>query len=222
YRVPDGPYRRDRHPAGGSRLRRGGVSASGQPLPKHRHRPRSARARSVSQPPVDLPGTGRDGALQAGAAVRRAVPLGQPRADSAGRPGDRIGRVAHAVAVPVLLVRASPGARAPESGKSRWGLNRPTGPLGAKELEHGQQLAVGAGILLEGVRRGLPRPWVPILTAVAVKTPSVQGISKKTIVLGLFLTVYSGIFLQNRELRDHTGGVAPGPVSPQGADGSTC
>jgi hypothetical protein len=40
--------------------------------------------------------------------------------------------------------------------------------------------------------------------------------------LGLFLTVYSGIFLQNRELRDHTGGVAPGAVSPQGADGSTC
>ena len=38
----------------------------------------------------------------------------------------------------------------------------------------------------------------------------------------LFLTVYSGIFLQNRELRDHTGGVAPGAVSPQGADGSTC
>jgi hypothetical protein len=52
--------------------------------------------------------------------------------------------------------------------------------LGAKELEHGQQLAVGAGILLEGVRRGLPHPSVPILTAVAVKTPSVQGISKKT------------------------------------------
>jgi hypothetical protein len=40
--------------------------------------------------------------------------------------------------------------------------------------------------------------------------------------LDLFLTVYSGIFLQNRELRDHTGGVAPGAVSPQGADGSTC
>jgi len=38
----------------------------------------------------------------------------------------------------------------------------------------------------------------------------------------LFSTVYSGIFLQNRELRDHTGGVAPGAVSPQGADGSTC
>src|SRR5271157_4040044 len=37
--------------------------------------------------------------------------------------------------------------------------------------------------------------------------------------LDLFLTVYSGIFLQNRELRDHTGGVAPGAVSPQGADG---
>ena len=111
--------------------------------------------------------------------LRRAVPLGQPRADSAGRLGDRIGRVAHAVAVPLLLVRASPGARAPESGESRWGLNRPTGPLGAKELEHGQQLAVGAGILLEGVRHGLPHPSVPILTAVAVKTPSVQEISKK-------------------------------------------
>jgi hypothetical protein len=41
-------------------------------------------------------------------------------------------------------------------------------------------------------------------------------------VLDLFLTVYSSIFLQNRGLRDHRGGVAPGAVSPQGADGSTC
>ena len=40
--------------------------------------------------------------------------------------------------------------------------------------------------------------------------------------LYLFLTVYSSIFLQNRGLRDHRGGVAPGAVSPPGADGSTC
>ena len=39
---------------------------------------------------------------------------------------------------------------------------------------------------------------------------------------GLFLTVYSSIFLQNRGLRNHRGGVAPGAVSPPGADGSTC
>ena len=38
----------------------------------------------------------------------------------------------------------------------------------------------------------------------------------------LFLTVYSSIFLQNRGLRNHSGGVAPGAVSPPGADGSTC
>ena len=38
----------------------------------------------------------------------------------------------------------------------------------------------------------------------------------------LFLTVYSSIFLQNRGLRNHRGGVAPGAVSPPGADGSTC
>ena len=37
----------------------------------------------------------------------------------------------------------------------------------------------------------------------------------------LFLTVYSSIFLQNRGLRNHRGGVAPGQ-SPPGADGSTC
>jgi site-specific DNA recombinase len=41
-------------------------------------------------------------------------------------------------------------------------------------------------------------------------------------ILDLFLTVYSSIFLQNRGLRDHRGGVAPGAVSPPGADGSTC
>jgi hypothetical protein len=39
---------------------------------------------------------------------------------------------------------------------------------------------------------------------------------------GLFLTVYSSIFLQNRGLRNHRGGVAPGAVSLPGADGSTC
>jgi hypothetical protein len=38
----------------------------------------------------------------------------------------------------------------------------------------------------------------------------------------LFLTVYSSIFLQNRELRDHTVGVAPGAVSPTGVVGSIC
>jgi hypothetical protein len=38
----------------------------------------------------------------------------------------------------------------------------------------------------------------------------------------LFLTVYSSIFLQNRGLRNHRGGVAPGAVSLPGADGSTC
>ena len=38
----------------------------------------------------------------------------------------------------------------------------------------------------------------------------------------LFLTVYSSIFLQNRGFRNHRGGVAPGAVSPPGADGSTC
>ena len=37
-----------------------------------------------------------------------------------------------------------------------------------------------------------------------------------------FLTVYSSIFLQNRGLRNHRGGVAPGAVSLPGADGSTC
>ena len=40
--------------------------------------------------------------------------------------------------------------------------------------------------------------------------------------LDLFLTVYSSIFLQNRGLRNHRGGVAPGAVSLPGADGSTC
>ena len=38
----------------------------------------------------------------------------------------------------------------------------------------------------------------------------------------LFLTVYSSIFLQNRGLRNHRGGVAPGAVSPPEAYGSTC
>ena len=38
----------------------------------------------------------------------------------------------------------------------------------------------------------------------------------------LFLTVYSSIFLQNRGLRDHKGGVAPGAASPPGVVGSTC
>ncbi len=38
----------------------------------------------------------------------------------------------------------------------------------------------------------------------------------------LFLTVYSSIFLQNRGLRDHKGGVAPGEASPPGVVGSTC
>ena len=42
------------------------------------------------------------------------------------------------------------------------------------------------------------------------------------VVFDLFLTVYSSIFLQNRGLRNHRGGVAPGAVSPPGADGSTC
>ena len=42
------------------------------------------------------------------------------------------------------------------------------------------------------------------------------------ICLNLFLTVYSSIFLQNRGLRNHRGGVAPGAVSLPGADGSTC
>ena len=50
----------------------------------------------------------------------------------------------------------------------------------------------------------------------------IRKYSRKPSYPNLFLTVYSGIFLQNRELRDHTGGVAPGAVSPQGADGSTC
>src|SRR5271166_943761 len=53
--------------------------------------------------------------------------------------------------------------------------------------------------------RSQDRPWG------ASKSPS-----------NLFLTVYSSIFLQNRGLRNHRGGVAPGAVSPPGADGSTC
>src|SRR5271166_2605772 len=46
--------------------------------------------------------------------------------------------------------------------------------------------------------------------------------SEETRISSLFLTVYSSIFLQNRGLRNHRGGVAPGAVSPPGADGSTC
>ena len=63
-------------------------------------------------------------------------------------------------------------------------------------------------------------------TFVTARATGSAGLSRKSswacINLSLFLTVYSSIFLQNRGLRNHRGGVAPGAVSLPGADGSTC
>ncbi len=55
-----------------------------------------------------------------------------------------------------------------------------------------------------------------------LRLPLILSVVSVGIASNLFLTVYSSIFLQNRGLRNHRGGVAPGAVSPPGADGSTC
>ena len=78
---------------------------------------------------------------------------------------------------------------------------------------------VSAGISRVVYIEPYPKSLVPELypDSVAIET-SRPG----RVCFDLFLTVYSSIFLQNRGLRNHRGGVAPGAVSPPGADGSTC